>query len=38
MDVIFILRGMQGKYQKKSKKLYMCFVDIKKAFVRCQEK
>ena len=28
VDVIFIVRRMQKKYQKKNKKLYMCFVDI----------
>ena len=32
MDVIFIVRRMQEEYQKKDKKLYMCFVDMEKAF------
>ena len=30
MDTIFIVRKMQEEYQKKDKKLYMCFVNIKK--------
>ena len=34
MDAIFIARKMQEKYQKKDKKLYMCFVDMEKAFDR----
>ena len=34
MDVIFIVRRMQEKYQKKDEKLYMCFVDMEKAFDR----
>ena len=34
VDAIFIVRRMQEKYQKKNKKLYMCFVDIKKSFDR----
>ena len=38
MDAIFIVRRMQEEYQKKDKKLYMYFVDIKKAFDRVQEK
>ena len=32
MDAIFIVRRMQEEYQKKDKKLYMCFVDMEKAF------
>ena len=31
---IFIVRRMQEEYQKKDKKLYMCFVDMEKAFDR----
>ena len=31
MDAIFIVRRMQEEYQK-DKKLYMCFVDMEKAF------
>ena len=34
MDAIFIVRRMQEEYQKKDKKLYMCFVDMEKAFHR----
>ena len=33
LDAIFIVR-MQEEYQKKDKKLYMCFVDMEKAFDR----
>ena len=32
VDAIFIVRRMQEKYQKKNKKLYMCFVVMEKAF------
>ena len=32
MDATFIVRRMQDKYQKKDKKLYMCFIDMEKAF------
>ena len=32
VGAIFIVRRMQEEYQKKDKKLYMCFVDIEKAF------
>ena len=38
MDVIFIVRRMQEEYQKKDKKLYMCFVDMEKAFDRVPSK
>ena len=38
MDVIFIVRRMQEEYQKKDKKLYMCFVDMEKAFDRVPKK
>ena len=31
MDAIFIVRKMHEEYQKKDKKLYMCFVDMEKA-------
>ena len=30
-DALFVVGRMQGKYKDK-KKLYMCFVDIEKAF------
>ena len=36
VDAIFIVRRMQEEYQKKDKKLYMCFVDMEKSF--CQKK
>ena len=32
VDAIFIVRRMQEEYQKKNRKLYMCFVDMEKAF------
>ena len=32
VDAIFIVRRMQEKYQKKDKKLYICFADMEKAF------
>ena len=38
MDAIFIVRRMQEEYQKKNKKLYMCFVDMEKAFDRVPRK
>ena len=39
MDAIFIVRRIREEYQKKEdKKLYMCFVDIKKAFDRVPTK
>ena len=38
VDAIFILRKMQEEYQKKDKKLYMCFVDMEKAFDRVPRK
>ena len=38
VDAMFIMRRMQEEYQNKDKKLYMCFVDIKKAFDRMPRK
>ena len=38
MNAIFIVRRMQEEYQKKDKKLYMCFVDMEKAFDRVSRK
>ena len=38
VDAIFIVRRMQEEYQKKNKKLYMCFVDMEKAFDRVPRK
>ena len=34
VDAIFIVRKKQEEYQKKDKKLYMCFVDMEKTFDR----
>ena len=38
MNAIFIVRRMQEEYQKKDKKLHMCFVDMEKAFDRVSRK
>ena len=38
MDAMFIVRRMQEEYEKKDKKLYMCFVDMEKAFDRVPRK
>ena len=33
-DALFIVRRMHEEYRKKDKKLYMCFVNLEKAFDR----
>ena len=38
VDAVFIVRRMQEEYQKKDKKLYMCFVDMEKVFNRVPKK
>ena len=38
MDALFIVRRMLEKCQRKEKRLYMCFVDIGKAFDRVPRK
>ena len=38
VDAILIVRRMQEEYQKKNKKLYMCFVNMEKAFDRVPRK
>ena len=38
MDAIFVARRKQDQYQMKDKKLYMCFVNMKKLLIECQEK
>ena len=32
IDAVFFLRRLQEEYLDKEKKLYMCFVDLEKAF------
>ena len=32
IDAVFILREMQEDHHAKGKKLYICFVDLEKAF------
>jgi len=34
IDVLFIVRGMQEEYRANEKRMYMCFVDLEKAFDR----
>jgi hypothetical protein len=34
IDALFMMRMLQEKYDRKKKKLYMCFVDLEKAFDR----
>ena len=38
IDAIFILRHMLEEYLAKQKKVYMCFVDLEKAFNRVSRK
>ena len=38
IEAVFILRLIQEEYLAKQKKLYMCFVDMEKAFDRVQRK
>ena len=37
-NALFVVRRMQEEYRDKKKKLYMCFVDIEKAFDRVSRK
>ena len=37
-DALFVVRRKQEEYRDNKKKLYMCFVDIEKAFDRVQRK
>ena len=38
VNAIFLVRRMQEEYQKKDKKLYMCSIDMEKAFDRVTRK
>ena len=38
VDVLFMVRMLQEKYDTKKRKLYMCFVDLEKAFDRVPRK
>ena len=38
IDAVFILTRMQEEYHAKGKKLYMCFMELEKAFVRVPRK
>ena len=38
IDAVFILRRIHEEYLAKQKKLYMCFVDLKKSFHRVPRK
>ena len=38
IDAVFILRRMQEEYHAKGRLLYMCLVDLAKAFVRVPRK
>ena len=38
IDAVFIMRRLQEEYHAKEKKLYVCSVDLEKAFDRAQRK
>ena len=37
VDTVFFLRRLQYEYCAKGKKLYVCFVDLKKTVTECRE-
>ena len=37
-DALFVMRRMQEEHRDKKKRLYMCFVDIEKAFDKASRK
>ena len=38
IDAVFVLRRMQEEYHAKGKQLYMCVMDVEKAFDRVPRK
>ena len=38
MDVLYIVKILQEEYLQKNRKLYLCFVDLEKAFDRVSRK
>ena len=38
IDAVLILRRLEEEYHAKGKKLYMCFIDLEKAFYRVPRK
>ena len=38
IDALFLVRRLQEEHRAKAKRMYMCFVDLKKAFDRVPRK